>query len=73
MIRYFNGESGILAYECGRDFVRIQFADGRIYLYTYGSTGVFNVEKMKRLARCGKGLNTFINRMVRENYLERQK
>ena len=71
MKRYINGESGILAYECGSDFIRIQFTDGSIYLYTYESAGVFCVEKMKKLAQRGKGLNTFINRMVRGNYSER--
>ena len=56
MKRYINGESGLLACECGSDFIRIQFTDGSIYLYAYGSAGVFSVEKMKSLLNAEKAL-----------------
>lgn len=72
MIRYKNGDSGVQAYECGGEFIRIQFADGTIYLYTYESADSSNIEAMKRLAQSGKGLNTFINKYVRGNYAKRE-
>lgn len=70
MERYANlgGNSNVVGYEIGNDFIRVQFSDGSIYLYTYESTGVDNIEQMKRLARNGQGLNAFINRHVRKAY-----
>lgn len=70
MERYGNlgGDSGIGAYECGPDFIRVQFGDGSVYLYTYASAGQSNIEHMKQLARAGNGLNSFINRSVRNAY-----
>ena len=73
MVRYQNGESGVQFYDCGDDFIRIQFADGTVYLYTYGSAGSSNIEEMKRLAQIGKGLNTFINKNVRGNFAKRER
>ncbi len=72
MIRYLNSASGIQAYDYGDDFIRIQFEDGTIYLYTYESTGAYHIEQMKKLAQLGKGLNTFINQAVRGNYWKRE-
>lgn len=39
MERYANrgGDSGIVGYEIGNDFIRVQFSDGSVYLYTYAS------------------------------------
>lgn len=64
--------SGILAYEVGRDSIRIKFVDGSVYLYTYGSTGPRNIDAMKSLAEKGDGLNTYINRYVRRAYDRRE-
>ncbi len=62
MKRYLNlhGDSGILAYESGRDWIKIQWDDGT-YRYAAKKVGADNVKKMKRLATMGQGLNTFIN------------
>lgn len=70
MKRYQNlsGDSGVVAYETGSDSIKVEFADGGLYLYTYASTGPANIEQMKVLARSGTGLATFINRYVREAY-----
>lgn len=70
MERYKNlsGNSGVVAYESGPDFIKIKFRDGGVYLYNYSVTGKFNVERMKKLAEDGRGLNTFISRNVREDY-----
>ncbi|MBN2414063.1 hypothetical protein JXQ31_20480 [candidate division KSB1 bacterium] len=68
-----DGNSGIEAYEEGTDFIRVQFLDGSIYLYTYDSTGSQNIEHMKQLARSGRGLNSFINRSVRKAYARKER
>lgn len=75
MERYNNlgGDSGVVAYEIGSDFIRVQFSDGAVYLYNYASTGSHNIEHMKQLARNGQGLNTFINTTVRKAYARKER
>lgn len=63
-----SGNSGVLAYEIGEDYIKVKFRDGDVYLYNYSVTGKFNVERMKELAEEGKGLSTFISRNVRDDY-----
>jgi hypothetical protein len=73
MIRYkdINGNSGIAAYEAGSNFIIIRFKDGATYLYNYTQPGKQHVDEMLRLAATGKGLTTYINKYVRENYAEK--
>ena len=75
MERYGNlgGNSGVVAYENGPDFIRVQFSTGSIYLYTYASAGAQNIEQMKELASGGEGLNSFINTTVRHYYARRER
>ncbi|MEQ8908157.1 MAG: hypothetical protein RIC95_03115 [Vicingaceae bacterium] len=70
MVRYRNlgGNSGVSAYEIGSDFIKVRFNDGGLYLYTNARTGVHNVERMKRLAQRGQGLNSLISRSIRKRY-----
>jgi hypothetical protein len=70
MERYKNlsRNSGVVAYEIGRDSVTVKFQDGATYLYTYASAGESNVEQMKVLAVTGRGLSTFIARHARMAY-----
>ena len=74
MERYknLNGNSGIVAYEIGEDFVRVKFSSGGIYLYTNESAGKNNLYQMKKLAVGGRGLNSFINRYVKYKYAIRE-
>jgi hypothetical protein len=67
------GDSGVAAYEIGSDWIRVEFLDGSIYLYTNASAGSGNVETMKRLARQGEGLNAFINTTVRKAYSQKER
>ena len=67
------GNSGIEAYEIGPDFIRVQFADGSVYLYTYASAGSQNIEHMKQLAVDGRGLNSFITTTVRYDYARKER
>lgn len=70
MERYKNlsRNSGVVAYEIGRDSVTVEFQDGAIYLYTHASAGQSNIEQMKVLAAAGRGLSTFIVRHARMAY-----
>lgn len=61
------GDSAVSAFDIGRDFIDVQFKDGALYRYDYTSTGSSNVETMKHLAHCGRGLNSFILRTMRNH------
>lgn len=71
--RDIDGDSGVAAYEVGADFIRVQFRDGSVYLYTNNSAGAQNISNMKRLAASGDGLNAYINRHVRNGYARRER
>ncbi len=70
MERYkdLDGDSGVSAYEIGNDSIKVQFKDGAIYLYNYGSAGREKIEKMKALAVSGDGLNSYIDTNVKKEY-----
>ena len=67
------GNSGVVTYENGPDFIKVQFSDGSIYRYTYASAGSDNIECMKQLAESGHGLNSFINTNVRNLYAAKER
>ena len=64
MTRYNNSNvtSGVDSYEIGTDYIKVKFKDGCVYTYTYSVTGKDHVEAMKKLARQGYGLNSYINK-----------
>lgn len=66
-----SGVSNVSAYEIGTDSIKVQFKDGGLYRYDARSAGSENIEKMKKLARAGRGLNTFINQQARKSYAEK--
>ncbi|HSX58816.1 MAG TPA: hypothetical protein VLF18_01330 [Tahibacter sp.] len=61
-------DSGIAAYEVGPGFIVIRFKHGGTYRYDASAPGAKHVRQMQRLARSGRGLNTYINRHVREHF-----
>lgn len=65
-----NGNSNIEAYEIDGDSITVKFMSGRwqYYLYTSQKPGPIVVEKMQDLAREGRGLNSYISRVVRTNF-----
>jgi hypothetical protein len=75
MVRYqnSNGNSGVIAYEIGQDFIRVLFSDDSIYRYTKVSAGAGNIEHMKSLAINGIGLNSYINTTVRMLYARKER
>lgn len=63
-----NGDSGVSGFEIGSTYILVRFTKGGVYEYTYASAGAANVETMKSLARDGRGLCSFIQRVVKTKY-----
>lgn len=72
MYRDIDGDSGVARFESGDEHIRVQFKDGSVYLYTYGSAGSDHIETMKSLATAGDGLNAYINRYVKKLYAQKE-
>lgn len=70
MQRYqdLSGDSGVAAFELRPRAIIIAFKDGDRYLYDDTAPGEAHVEAMKELALAGRGLATYINQRVRDNY-----
>ena len=60
--------SGVLAYELHDDAIDIRFANGDVYRYDTTTPGAVDVELMKRFARAGRGLASYISKYVRDRY-----
>lgn len=73
MKKYENlsGESGVIGYEIEQGSITVYFRDGSIYLYTNTIPGPEDVIEMQRLAESGRGLNSFISRVVKKNYAKK--
>jgi hypothetical protein len=70
--RRLSGASGVVAYAPEAAAIRVRFVDGTEYTYTHASAGRAHVDAMKRLAREGQGLSTYISKYVRERYASKQ-
>ena len=71
MERYRNlgGDSGIIAYEIGIDYIIVVFSGtSRKYKYSYRNAGKSHVENMKLIAQHGSGLNSYIMKHVKNLY-----
>ena len=70
MQRYANlsGNSGVVRYRLGEDWIDVQFVNGDRYRYDSGSVGKQRLAKMKQLAVRGQGLATYISRYVHDRY-----
>jgi hypothetical protein len=70
MPRYSNlsRHSGVVAYETADDWIALTFVNGERYLYGPTRPGREAVERMKSLARAGRGLSTFVSQHVRDHY-----
>jgi hypothetical protein len=66
-------DSGVVAFECGADFIRVRFSDGAVYLYNHASAGQLHIENMKKLASRGDGLNAYINDHVKKSYARKER
>lgn len=59
--RNLSGESGVVGYEIGRNFIRVRFKSNQDYRYDLGRVGRKHLDAMQKLAEAGKGLATYIN------------
>ncbi|HEY0733473.1 MAG TPA: hypothetical protein VGD69_01080 [Herpetosiphonaceae bacterium] len=66
-----SGDSGVVAYEIGDDSITVEFSRGGVYRYDYESAGREAIERMKELAHAGRGLNTYINQTVKQQFAEK--
>ena len=72
MQHYAGGDaSGVAAYACGPGWIHLRFHHGSAYRYDDTRPGAEHVHEMQRLADLGEGLNTYVNRYVRDNYARR--
>lgn len=69
--RNLGGKSGVSEYDTGPDWFLIKFKDGSMYLYTVKSTDPSHIQNMRQLAEMGSGLNSYVNRLVGNQYAGR--
>ena len=66
-------QHGVIAYEVGPDWIVVEFTSGWIYHFSHEKPGQLRVDRMKALARSGKGLSTFISKHVKNRYAGRRR
>jgi hypothetical protein len=66
-----NVKAGVVAYEIHDDAIDIKFANGDVYRYDTTTPGPVDVEMMKRFARAGRSLTTYISKYVRDRYAKK--
>lgn len=64
-------QSGVRRFEIGPHSIAVEFVSGPVYLYTWRSAGKRHVETMKKLAKKGVGLSSYISKWAHEKF-ERQ-
>jgi hypothetical protein len=68
--KHGNPNAGILNYEIAHNGIILEFEDRKHrYLYTAEKPGPHHLQEMLRLAFEGRGLTTYVNQHVRENYV----
>jgi hypothetical protein len=68
MQKYHSTNSGVASFALAEDSITVRFKSGDTYRYDYETPGKRLVEQMKKLARQGRGLSTFISRQVKHAY-----
>lgn len=62
-------DSGVYGFEIHDTSITVWFkGSSKSYTYSYQRAGQYHVEKMKRLALAGDGLNEYINDHVKKAY-----
>jgi hypothetical protein len=70
-----NDNSGVIRYQSGSDFIIVEFKPSKysdivFYKYSYVSAEQSTIEEMKRLAKQGYGLHTYINTVDVKKHFE---
>jgi hypothetical protein len=70
---YGDGNSGVTAFAIRERFMIVRFRRKRVetYVYDRDRPGPAHLDEMKRRARSGKGLTTYINRQVGAHYFRK--
>lgn len=64
-----NPNAGVQNYELVKGGIILEFADRDFrYVYNAEKPGAHHVAEMIRLARSGRGLTTYVNKHIRDNY-----
>jgi hypothetical protein len=63
-----DGNSGVIAYQMGRGSIVLLFRGGDAYVYDDFRPGAQHRLEMQRRARSGRGLATYVNQQVRDNF-----
>ena len=66
-----SGGSGVTGYKFVPHGIILQFKHKELYLYDESKPGRHHLEQMKILAKKGKGLTTYVNQNIRDNYKEK--
>lgn len=65
------GRATVVAYTMATGSIVIEFSDGWKYIYNHARPGALIVAEMQRLARSGQGLDSYIDRVVRDRFARR--
>lgn len=68
-----DGESSILAYESGPDYLRVQFSDGSILRYTTASVGPRHLDEMQRRATEGEALEQYLTMHAKNKHAMKER
>ncbi len=66
-----SGNSGITGYKIVPKGIILQFKHKELYLYDNSKPGKHHIEHMKILAEKGKGLTTYVNQNIKDNYKQK--
>ena len=72
MVQYknLNRNSAVESYEISNNYINVKFYNSnKVYTYSYQSANRQHIENMKILAIKGQGLNSYINKYVRNLYV----
>ncbi len=71
MDKYANlhGNSGVDEYQITDSLIKVRFINSTdVYVYSNSIPGKGHVDEMKRLAKAGRGLATYISQEIKGNY-----
>lgn len=58
------GDTTVIGFEDGDDFIRIQYLDGAILEFRVGEVSAAHVMNLRQLAQLGEGLQSYLSRHV---------
>lgn len=71
--RDVDADSGVVEYDYGPGWIKVQFNTFEIYEYTDASAGASRILEMQRLADSGDGLHAYIKKHVNGLYSKKER